>query len=66
MLALAGITDTSTQLQINVILSCWSFVVAILGSLALDIFGRRPQMLACMVLMIVSLFVFAGLTKGMF
>ncbi|KAH8689438.1 hexose transporter-like protein [Talaromyces proteolyticus] len=63
MLTLAGITDPTTQLQINVILSCWSLVVAIVGSFLLDIWGRRPQTLTAIVCMIVSLFIFGGLTK---
>jgi prepilin signal peptidase PulO-like enzyme (type II secretory pathway) len=63
MLTQAGITDSTTQLQINVILSCWSFVVAVSGSLLFDIFGRRKQTMGCYIGMIATLYIFGGLAK---
>ena len=64
MLDAAGITSSTTQLQINIILNCWCFAVAVVGSFLLDIVGRRPQTLISMVTMIISLFVFGALCKG--
>jgi len=63
MLTQAGITNSTTQLQINVILSCWSFVIAVSGSLLFDIIGRRKQTLACYAGMISTLYLFGGLAK---
>jgi dipeptide/tripeptide permease len=63
MLDQAGITDATTQLQINVILNCWCFVVAVIGSFTLDILGRRRQTLICFAGMIISLYLFGGLAK---
>ncbi|EFX05033.1 hexose transporter [Grosmannia clavigera kw1407] len=59
----AGIRDTVTQTQINVILNCWSFVVAIFGSFMLDVLGRRKQTMTGAVGMIITLFVTGGLIK---
>ncbi|KAK7932633.1 hexose transporter-like protein [Apiospora marii] len=44
----AGVTDTNTQLQINVGLNCWCFLVAVVGSFMLDVIGRRQQALISM------------------
>ncbi|KAL2828332.1 general substrate transporter [Aspergillus pseudoustus] len=64
MLTLAGITDTTIQLQVNIILSCWAFAVAVVGSFLLDVVGRRPQALTAMVGIICSLYLLGGLTKA--
>lgn len=64
ILTQAGITDTNTKTQINVILSCWSFVVACCGSYMLDFLGRRKQALGSVVGMIVSLYLVGGLIKS--
>lgn len=64
MLDQAGITDTNTQLQVNVILSCWSFAVAVAASLLADVIGRRVLAMSGISGMIVTLFIFGGLTKG--
>ena len=64
MLTQASITSTVTQTQINVVLSCWSFVVAIAGSFALDYIGRRKQTLGAVSGMIVFLYILGGLTKS--
>ncbi|EXJ79535.1 hypothetical protein A1O3_07814 [Capronia epimyces CBS 606.96] len=63
MLTQAGITDPITQLEINIILSCWSFVVAVSGSLLLDVFGRRRTLIVCLIGMIVTLYIFGGMAK---
>ncbi|KAL1868348.1 hypothetical protein Plec18167_008273 [Paecilomyces lecythidis] len=59
----AGITNTKTQTQINVILNCWSFAIAIIGSFALDYIGRRKQTIWSIIGMIVFLYILGGLTK---
>ncbi|KAH8655307.1 general substrate transporter [Xylariales sp. PMI_506] len=64
MLTQAGITNSTTQLEVNVILNCWSFAVAIAGSLLIDIVGRRMMALSSIGGMIVMLFLFGGLTKA--
>ncbi|RAO73251.1 uncharacterized protein BHQ10_009263 [Talaromyces amestolkiae] len=63
MLTQAGVTDSKTQLQVNVILSCWSLVVAVIGSLLMDVVGRRTMTLTAIGGMIVTLYIFGGLTK---
>lgn len=60
----AGITKTKTQTQINVILSCWSFAVALIGSWSLDYIGRRKQALICIAGMITCLYIIGGMIKG--
>jgi MFS family permease len=64
ILTQAGITDITTKTQINVILSCWSFVVACLGSYMLDTIGRRKQALGSVAGMIVCLYVVGGMIKS--
>ncbi|KAK9779784.1 putative Major facilitator superfamily (MFS) profile domain-containing protein [Seiridium cardinale] len=63
MLTQAGITDTTTQLQVNVILSCWSFAVAVTGSLLVDVVGRRFLALTSIGGMVAMLYIFGGLSK---
>lgn len=65
MLTIAGITSTTTQLQVNVILSCWAFAVAVVGSFLLDVVGRRIQAISAIIGMICSLYLLGGLTKSM-
>lgn len=64
ILTQAGITETQTQTQIQVIINCWSFFVAIIGSFMLDVLGRRPQLLTCVAGMVISLCLIGGLIKG--
>ncbi|GAB1743296.1 hypothetical protein NU219Hw_g9139t1 [Hortaea werneckii] len=59
----AGITETYVQTQVNVIIQCWSFAIAILGSFMLDIIGRRLQLLGSQCGMVVMLFLMGGLIK---
>lgn len=59
----AGIQETHKQTQINIILSCWSFAIAILGSFMLDIMGRRLQTLVGLSGMIITLYIIGGLIK---
>lgn len=64
MLTQAGITNAKTQLQVNIILNCWSFVLAVAGSFLLDVIGRRKQALIAVAGMTVTQYIFGGLSKG--
>ncbi|KAJ4256143.1 hypothetical protein NW762_009219 [Fusarium torreyae] len=59
----AGITNTTTQTQIQVIINCWSFAVAVLGSFMLDILGRRLQTFIGVGGMTITLYIIGGLIK---
>ncbi|KAF2109376.1 general substrate transporter [Lophiotrema nucula] len=62
MLSSAGISDPTTQLQINVILTSWTLVVAILGSFYADKLGRKTLCALSLSGGIVALYILAGLT----
>ncbi|KAH7163406.1 hexose transporter-like protein [Dactylonectria estremocensis] len=59
----AGITDTVKQTQIQVIINCWSFAVAVLGSFMIDILGRRLQTFIGVGGMSITLYIIGGLIK---
>ncbi|KAK1464799.1 hypothetical protein CMEL01_12154 [Colletotrichum melonis] len=63
ILSQAGIRDTVKQTQIQVILNCWSFAVAVFGSFMLDILGRRKQTFVGVGGMIAMLYITGGLIK---
>ncbi|CEN60891.1 Putative Hexose transporter [Aspergillus calidoustus] len=63
ILSQAGITDTVTQTQVQVIINCWSFAIAIFGSFMLDILGRRKQMFIGAGGMVATLLMIGGLIK---
>ncbi|KAJ8114043.1 hypothetical protein OPT61_g3985 [Boeremia exigua] len=63
ILTQAGITKTRTQTQVQVIINCWSFAVAILGSFMLDILGRRVQTFIGVGGMAATLMMIGGLIK---
>ncbi|KAK6520897.1 hypothetical protein TWF506_001139 [Arthrobotrys conoides] len=63
ILSQAGITDTHRQTQINVIIQCWAFTVAVAGSFLLDVIGRRLQTMIGMVGMAVTLYMLGALIK---
>lgn len=64
MLEQAGITDTTTQLEINIILTAWSLVIAVIGSYFADSIGRK--LLCCLSLGggIISFYLVGGLTAA--
>jgi MFS family permease len=64
ILTQAGVTNSNTQLQINVALNCFCFAVAVLGSYLLDVVGRRAQTLGGISGMIVCLYILGGLIKS--
>jgi len=63
MLTNAGITDPDTQLQINIYLNLFSFVVAVIGTSLIDKMGRKPLGLASMTAMTGFMFMLGALTK---
>ena len=62
MLEQAGITSPTTQLEINIILTSWSLVIAVVASFFADQVGRK--MLCCLSLIgqIISFYLVGGLT----
>ena len=64
MLGQAGITNPTTQLEINIILTAWSLVIAVGASFFADRVGRK--MLCCLSLIgqIISFYLVGGLTAA--
>ncbi|KAF2106105.1 hexose transporter [Lophiotrema nucula] len=62
MLEQAGIDDSNTQLQINVILSAWQLIVAFCGSLSAEKIGRKTLCLVSLGSATVFLYMVGGLT----
>jgi MFS family permease len=62
MLSSAGIKDPDTQLQINVILTAWTLVVAVIASMFADKVGRKKLCIGSLSAGIISLYILAGLT----
>jgi hypothetical protein len=63
MMSNAGITSPNTQLQINIILTAWTLVVAIVASWFADKVGRKVLCSGSLVGQTVMLFLLGGLTK---
>ncbi|KAL5314270.1 hypothetical protein ACEPPN_018695 [Leptodophora sp. 'Broadleaf-Isolate-01'] len=63
MLENAGITNSTTQLEINVILNAFCLVVAIAGTACLNKIGRKPLGAISVGLLAFFLFLIGGLTK---
>jgi Na+/melibiose symporter-like transporter len=63
MLSTAGITDPDTQLQVNLVLTSWTLVIAIAASWFADKLGRKTLCSLSLVGQIVTLFLLGGLTK---
>ncbi|KAF1975159.1 general substrate transporter [Bimuria novae-zelandiae CBS 107.79] len=62
MLSSAGIEDPATQLQINVILTSWTLVIAVVASFFADKMGRKMLCALSLSTGIVTLYALAGLT----
>lgn len=62
MLDQAGVTDATTQLQINVILSAWQLVTSVAGALSADKLGRRLLCLISLGSCSFFFYLFGGLT----
>ncbi|RDW78309.1 hypothetical protein BP5796_06161 [Coleophoma crateriformis] len=63
MLDNAGITNSTTQLEINIILNAWCLVVAICGTLFVERAGRKSIAACSTGLLTVFIFVIGALTK---
>ncbi|KAH8657775.1 hexose transporter [Xylariales sp. PMI_506] len=63
MLDQAGITDTTTQLEINVILNAWCLVTSVVGTYYADRIGRKWLAASSTIGCTVFLFLVGGLTK---
>ncbi|KAJ7145289.1 MFS sugar transporter-like protein [Mycena filopes] len=63
MLNNAGITDTTTQLQINIILNAFSLLCALAGTYFVDRLGRKPTAMLSIGSLTIFLFLVGALTK---
>ncbi|KAH8552188.1 general substrate transporter [Umbelopsis sp. PMI_123] len=67
VLSESGITNTHTQLLINVIVNIWNFCCAITGTILIDFIGRRPMVIfatAMSTLWLMMLCIFTALYGG--
>ncbi|EFQ35398.1 uncharacterized protein GLRG_10542 [Colletotrichum graminicola M1.001] len=62
-LSSAGVTDSRTQLHVNVVLNVWCLVCCLLGTFLVTAWGRRPTAIAGQSLLTACLFVIGGLSK---
>lgn len=62
MLADAGITDPTTQLEINIILTSWTLVVSLAAAWYADAVGRKTLCAISLAGQIVTFYILAGLT----
>lgn len=62
MLDNAGITDSATQLQINIILNAWCLVSAVVGTYFADSIGRKRLAIASSASLTVFIFIVGALT----
>ncbi|KAK2036167.1 sugar transporter [Colletotrichum somersetense] len=63
MLNNAGIRDTTTQLQINVVLNAWCLVISLIGVAVTNKLGMKFSVLMSTGLAAIALFIVGGLTK---
>uniref|UniRef100_A0A8H7KF15 Major facilitator superfamily (MFS) profile domain-containing protein n=1 Tax=Bionectria ochroleuca TaxID=29856 RepID=A0A8H7KF15_BIOOC len=63
MLTNAGITDSDTQLQLNVILNAWCLACAMVGTLFSERIGRRPNAIWFNLTLTTFLYIVGALTK---
>lgn len=63
MLDQAGITGTTTQLEINVCLNAWCLCVAVVGTFFCDLIGRKALAIVSTLGCAVLIFVVGALTK---
>lgn len=65
MLTQAGISDTTTQLEINIYLSLWCLFTAILGTSLADRIGRKNLGAGTLTVSMIFLYLVGILTKCM-
>ncbi|KAI1130617.1 putative hexose carrier protein [Nemania abortiva] len=63
-LATAGITDSTAQLEANVVLNVWCLACSLGGTHLVSRWGRKPTALVSQVLLFTTLFIIGGLTKA--
>ncbi|KAJ9614905.1 hypothetical protein H2204_014304 [Knufia peltigerae] len=63
MLTQAGVTDSTTQLEINIILNAWCLVVSLVGTLMADRLGRKTLAALSQGSLTVFIFIVGALTK---
>ncbi|OCT50867.1 high-affinity glucose transporter [Cladophialophora carrionii] len=63
MLTQAGVTDPTTQLEINIILNAWCLVVSLVGTAMADKLGRKSLAAISTGLLTVFIFLAGALTK---
>lgn len=63
MLSQAGVTDTYSQLQINVALNVWCLACAGTGTLLADKIGRKPLAIGSLTFALIFLYLVGALTK---
>ncbi|KAJ3908296.1 general substrate transporter [Lentinula edodes] len=63
MLTNAGITNTTRQLQINIILNAFCLICSVLGTYYIDSWGRKMTTVISTVLLTIFLFLVGALTK---
>ncbi|KAK4243565.1 general substrate transporter [Corynascus novoguineensis] len=59
----AGITDSRTQLHVNVVLNAWCLVCCLFGTFLVSSWGRRPTAITGQSLLTACLFIIGGLSK---
>ncbi|RFU25468.1 hypothetical protein B7463_g10874, partial [Scytalidium lignicola] len=64
MLEQAGITNPTTQLEINIILTAWSFLIAVVASYFADRIGRKMLCSLSLLGQIISFYMVGGLTAA--
>jgi hypothetical protein len=62
MLTQAGITDATTQLEINIVLTAWTLVISVIGAWFADSIGRKTLCAISLAGQIVTFYILAGLT----
>jgi MFS family permease len=64
MLTQAGITNSTTQLEINIVLNAWCLLCALSGTFLCDIFGRKGMAVTSTFLCALFMFIIGALTKA--
>lgn len=59
----AGITNTTEQLQANVVLNVWCLLCSVVGTQLISQWGRKPTALLTQSLLVIFLFIIGGLAK---
>ena len=59
----AGITDSTAQLQANVVLNVWCLFCCLVGTQLCAVWGRKPTAILTECLLVVCLFIIGGLSK---